>query len=498
MDIAMRLAELPVRLLRLVRARNESGLATYLHGQPGRGRATDWQLAFHRDQERHRAIIKGNQVGGSRACAAEAWMMATATHPFRRVERHQGLAWITVANWGNGYKAVCKNMIETCPRELVDWERCAYVEDDQRWVNDQIILRDGFKMVFRPSSGSSLSTASATLDWLWIDEPPSRSQWGELQQRCRRWQSPIWLDCTPIDKSQDLTWLKEEIEGDPTRGILPRVKWSIHKIAFIAANVPWMTPKAVAEERAKVGLGEAGARNDGDWEGESVGRVFRSYTAPADQLPLTGDDDEGEPDYWHLGVGIDWGEGAGKTVAVLISWRVNRARLPEIRVLGEYVSKETSDVPKDAAGIVAMLASFKTSDNQELLRLSQVERWVGDTNTLGKASPGHSINSSLEAELQALHLAATGESLRVRVDNAIKTTGAPQTGAALLQQAMARGLLFVDGGGCPTLDRALRRWEGGDDEYKHAIDALRYICYPLLVRYLGSRGGGSSPPSRGA
>lgn len=476
---------MPVSLT-MTRAWAANGLATYLQGEVGRGRATDWQQRFHRDQARHRAVIKGNQVGGSRACAAETWMQATGTHPWRRVNRAEGLLWVTVANWSNGYHAVCKNMYATCPTELVDWGRSTYVEDSQRWVNDQILLRDGFKIEFRPSSGSSLSTASATLDGLWIDEPPSRSQWGELHQRVKRWQAPVWLDCTPIDKSQDLTWLKHELVGDIELNIRPRTPWSVHNIRFTAENCPWMSAQAVAEERAKVGAEEAGARNDGEWEGESVGRIFRGYNPPLDALPFV---EAEEADYWHVGVGIDWGEGAGKTAAIIVAWRINRARLPEFRVLGEYHSQGTTSVPDDASAIVGLLATFK-------LRISDVERWVGDTNTLGKASPGRRINGSLANELQRLHLAATGDQIAVHVDDAVKITGAPATGVMLMQQAFSRGLLHVDAARCPILDRALRRWEGADDDYKHPIDALRYMLYPFLVRYIGTqrRGQGANPP----
>lgn len=463
--------------LSITRACRNNGLLSYLHGDLGKSRATAAHLRFHQDLARHRAIIKGNQVGGTRSCSAEMWLLATETHPWRKLVRQEGKFWIAVANWSNGYHAVCRNMWATCPQELVDWSRSTYVEDDERWVNNQIILRDGCKIEFRPSSGGSLSTASATLDGLWIDEPPARSQWGELHQRVKRRQGPVWVDCTPVDKTQDLTWFKHELEGDPSLGIAPRLPWSIHRIRFLPENVPWMTRESVILERTAVRLDEAGQRNDGDWEGEALGRRFKTYNAPLDTLPEVDGD---EADVWHLGVGIDWGEGAGKTVAVLVAWRVNRARLPEIRVLGEYVSQEVSTVSTDAAGVQALLLAARKD-------LDDVENWVGDTNTLGKGSPGRRINAQFEAELGALWRVGGGLPVRFTVQDAVKVAGAPDGGVALMQQAFARGLLRVDGAACPVLDRALRKWEGGDDDYKHPIDALRYVLYPILVRYLGRR-----------
>lgn len=465
--------------MRALTAWRENGLARYLHGVVGTGRMTPWQEKAHRDPARFRAIIKANQVGGSRWMAAENWMQTTGTHPWRQMKRDKGLFWIFVANWDNAYKQVCANLMVTCPREMVDWTKTTFVAakeggDQGYFVNQQIVLRDGYIIEFRPSSGGTLSAASRTVDGVAIDEPPSRSKWGDILQRVRDSGGPVWLNCTPIDKTQDLTWLKEELEGDPLTGKLPGAPWSIHYITYIPANVPWKTPQQVEEERALTYREEAGQRNDARWEGESKSRVLAGYKAPLDQLPSP------DPGPWSIFAGLDWGEVAGHTAGVIGALRVNEGRWPEVRALGEYVSETATTTAEDARGVQRVLQGLG-------LRIRDVRRWVGDTNTLGKASPGGRVNGAFERELLALarEELARGEQMpEISVEPADKRAGAPDTGWKLLGEGFGRGLIRVDAARCPRLDRALRRWEGTNDGHRHILDGLRYGTYEHLVEHL--------------
>lgn len=447
---------------------SRDGLALYRWGEVGLGGMAHWQRAWHEDQSRLRALIAANQVGKSRAGAVEAWWSATGTHPWRRTRRNEGLGWICVATWGRPYQQVCRNLMATCPRDLVSWGKTTYVEEDNRFVSHQIVLKDGFTIRFVPSGGGSTNAAAGTVDWLWIDEPPARSKWGELLKRPARRQGPIWVTCTPWDAVQDLDWLRLELEGDADKGTPPAADWHIHRARYVPEDVPWMDPDAVWEERKLTPAAEAPMRNDGEWEGAVAGRFFGAYGPPLDELPAV--EEPGAP--WRLDLGADYGEGAGKTACVLRAFRLRPDRLPEIRFLGEYVSESATTTTQDAAGIRAMLAELG-------LTLADVNSLTGDTNTLGKASPGSRVNAAMKRDL----------GLR-DVRDADKRAGAPDTGWALLAQAIGRGLVHVDARRCPRLDRALKRWTGLDDGYKHVLDAARYVTYEELVRHLGSTSDG--------
>ena len=443
------------------------GLALYQWGEAGMGGAAPWQRAFHGDNARLRALIAANQVGKSRAGAAETWWHATGTHPQRPIARHEGLGWICVATWGRPYQQVVRNLMATCPRDLVDWGKTTHVPDDDRFVNNQIVMKDGFTIRFVPTGGGSTNAAAGTVDWLWIDEPPARAKWGELLMRPSRWQGPIWLTCTPWDSTQDLTWLRTELEGDAEKGTPPAAPWQIHRARKLPSYVPWMAPEAVMADRLLVPEAESAIRNDGEWEGAIQGRFFTTYGPPFDQLPKV--EAPGAP--WQLVGGLDYGEGAGKTAGPITAQRRRADGMPEIRALTEYVSDHASTVQDDAAGVRTALGGIK-------LTVRDVSRWVGDTNTLGKASPGARVNQAMARALGVPH-----------IQDADKRPGAPDTGWRLLAQAMGMGLIHVDAARCPRLDRALKRWRGLDDDSKHILDGFRYATYDLLLDTLGSAPG---------
>lgn len=462
--------------MRALTAWRSDGLAPYRWGAPGRGGMSPAQQAFHQDRARLRHIRAANQVGKSRAGAAEAWWHATGTHPWRHVERHEGLGWICVATWGRPYQQVVRNLMATCPRDLVDWGKTQHIEGDDRFVNHQIVMKDGATIRFIPTGGGSTNAAAGTVDWLWIDEPPARAKWGELIKRPSRWSGPIWLTFTPWDSTQDLSWLRLELEGDLQRGAPPAAPWSLHQMPFQPLHVPWMTPEAVRAERALVPAVESPIRNDGEWEGATKARIFTAYQDPLDRLPEA----EGEGAPWSIVVGSDWGELAGRTTAAITAQRLSGSRWPEVRALTEVVSDQVITTAEHAAACQRALAALG-------LRIRDVRRWVGDTNTLGIASPGARVNALFARELQALAQAdrRKGEPMpTVEVEGADKRAGAPRAGWHLLGEALGRGLLRVDASRCPQLDRALRRWEGAEDEHRHILDGLRYATYDHLVEHL--------------
>ena len=56
-------------------------LAQYEQEPPGFGGMSPGQRTVHQSQHPRRLLIAGNQVGKTRALAAETWWMALGTHP---------------------------------------------------------------------------------------------------------------------------------------------------------------------------------------------------------------------------------------------------------------------------------------------------------------------------------------------------------------------------------------------------------------------------------
>ena len=61
------------------------GLSQYELEQPGRGGMSPGQRELHESQHPRRLLIAGNQVGKTRALAAETWWLALGRHPLREV-----------------------------------------------------------------------------------------------------------------------------------------------------------------------------------------------------------------------------------------------------------------------------------------------------------------------------------------------------------------------------------------------------------------------------
>ena len=77
-----------------VESYKSNGLAQYASELPGFGGMSNGQREFHENQYQRRLLIAGNQIGKTRALAAEVWWHALGNHPLRPVAEPPVLGWV--------------------------------------------------------------------------------------------------------------------------------------------------------------------------------------------------------------------------------------------------------------------------------------------------------------------------------------------------------------------------------------------------------------------
>lgn len=399
------------------------------------------QLSFLQSRHPRRLLRSGNRSGKSYAGALEAWGHALGWSPWKgRTIKTPNVGLIVAADWRSQVDVVSKIMYETCPHPFLA-PGCDY-NVSRGWMNQQISLSNGSVILFRSALSKSTSLAGLECSWLWIDEPPTRSAFGEALARVAVQMGPAWLTMTPIGRPVD--WLKLHVEGDPEAGIQPSEDWEQYVIRLTTEDCPHRSQESLDAQIGSYLPMELPQRRDGAWEGVVVDRLLDAFDDSCVSEPPLGQ--------YHCGLGMDHGEQAGKQVALLVIWSSS-----SIWVIDEYRSPHTT-TPEEDATFIKEMASRNSID------MSSIDRIVGDTNI-----KVNSIYSDL---------------LGHPVKNASKKPGSVLYGSRLLNYAFKNGKLHIHPR-CRNLIQALKTWDGSTtDRAKDPIDALRYIAVPLLERGL--------------
>jgi len=442
-------------------------LRRYWHGEPGKGGMSPGQRRFHEEDCRKRACRAANQVGKTRAGAAEAWAHAEGSHPFREVKVPPTHGLIIVGIVAEHWPVVSQKLHEVEPVGVLH-AACHYVEGKGYAYRGRsmIALANGSTMVPKSGKQSVIALASGTYDWLWIDEPPKRTHWGEALSRVAVRGGPVWLTFTPIDVGQSLTWLRHKLEltdgheGDHDPG------WSQTVIGLNIEDCPHRTAQDIAEQMSIYLEWERVQRTTGGWEGISGARRLANFDGTQTfewggfaSLPgLVGDD-------LRVGLSADHGERAGAELWHLYVWT---PRPLKAWVLGEYESSAATTVERDASHVRELLTKFG-------LRVGDVDRWTGDINSAGKGeNPGVRVNELFEREFNLR---------RGTIETPKKGAGSVEWGTRVLNYAFGEDRLWIEKACAATLE-CVRRWEGtnigNDKDRKHAIDTLRYGAGEVL------------------
>lgn len=420
------------------------------------------QRRFHQAPCRKRAARSANQVGKTRGGAFEAWCHALGRHPFRECAPAPTHGLIVVGIVAEHWPVISQKLHEIEPAGVLD-PACYYVEGKGYSYRGRsmVALANGSTMTPKSGKQQVIALASGTYDWLWVDEPPRASHWGEALSRVSVRQGPVWLTFTPIDVGQDLRWLRHKLELTEGHESDHDPGWSQTVIQLNTTDCPHRTEGDIREQMSVYLEWERVQRTTGGWEGISGARRLANFDGKSQVFTFSGF--AGLPNLrgsdLRIGLAGDHGERAGAEYWLLYAWTHAPRR---VWVLAEYESTAATTVERDASHIKEMLARFSIGPRD-------VDRWVGDVNTSGKGeSPGVRVNELFERQFR-LPFGA------IQIPK--KGAGSVDWGTRVVNYAFGNDALYIERS-CATLLECVRRWEGtnigADKDRKHAIDSLRY------------------------
>ncbi len=419
-------------------------------------RWTPPQLAFVQDPAQVKLMRGANQVGKTWAQCAEVIWRCTGTHPYLQTHRPPIEAWIICHSWEQSV-AVQTKFWELVPK--------GGLHEDVRFRPGKgfsgtvpiVRFANGSLVRFKTTNQGSLGLASATIHYVGIDEPPPPEIWGELKARVLRNRGIIGMTLTPV--GAPVAWLKELVEAGQI---------SDHPAPLTLENLtpegltPLLSAERIQEQRESYLPIDRAQRADGAWEGSTSGRVFEAFDEEcisSEPLPpLKGGN------VYKIGIGIDHGADAGSQVALLVAVDLSEKDRPKVWVLDEYTA---GSAPADhhARAFIRMI-------QRNGMQVEHVDKWVGDRRYGGKRSGGRMSNAQLMRALNALLDYPMGH-LPFKIRTAWKPRWSVYWGSNILHGVMQRQNFTVHPR-CTQLIKSLKHWTFKDDEYKHAIDALRY------------------------
>lgn len=421
--------------------------------------------AWHADPSRTKLLRGPNQGGKTWAGVREALWRMGGCHPYlSHLPPPPVHGWVVTVSWKQSLR-VQRKLYELLPKGWVDWSTCRYSHKNG-FSGGYLELCNGSSLSVVTGNQDTVDLASATLDFVWCDEPPLEQHWGELNARLLVRRGDLFLTMTPIGRPVE--WLREkteELDGTPS-------EVSDHVFALTVANctplggVPFLDQQQIDDVGRSYLPHEREARLRGEWPTTFEGRVFDAFhrgmvrdTPPSDGT-------------WQLGVGVDHGGLDGAQAAVLVACQRIRRGVGRLWVLDESVNDDATEAHQDAEAIVAML---RRND----LVVADVDVWRGDRPYGGRRGVGAKSNGHLERELRYL-LQDSGESAKgLHFKTPRKFAGSGEYGSRQLQRSMVRNHFAVDRR-CRHVIEALECWQGRDDEFKHKLDALRYIAVDML------------------
>jgi phage terminase large subunit-like protein len=431
-------------------------------------RYTPPQLAFLGDPSLRKGFVGANQVGKTFTGAEDSLGRMRGAHPvlgrWRPVPVH---GWCVNSSWKQSLVIQRKVWEQLAPGELAAGVRYTH---KRGFTGSYIELRNGSTLSFVTANQDTIDLASATLDFIWVDEPPHEHIWGELVARVRKRRGVIFLTMTPIGRPVD--WLRLKCDGDPAEEIAPSISTT-----YAPLTVENCTPQGLPAFQTQAEIDafagdllpiEREQRVNAGWEGVAEGRVFEAF----DERCI---DEASPPGIIELGIGIDHGAKAGRQCAVLVGVAMMGGR-PRVWILDEARSDGRTGVEEDARNILTML-------QRNGLKLGQIDWWRGDRAHSGDWRGNQKSNRDLKRAFVTLtggkSVDALPEPLK-RISTPKKWDGSVAYGCRLMNKLMAEQLMTVHPRAVSVID-GFRHWEGDRrDEKKDPVDACRYIVERMV------------------
>lgn len=421
------------------------------------------QVAFLKCDAREKLLRTGNQAGKTWAGCAEVIHRCLGNHPYLRTTPPPVECWIVCASWSQSV-AIQEKFWERVPRDQLVPGTVFTPERGFRGKNPVVRFKNGSIVRFKTTKQGGLNLASATIDFVLIDELTTSRIYTELRKRVMRRGGSIALTITPINA--DSGWLEARVQRGQVVDL--HFRWGPHLFVPVGEAQPLTTRNgepmdlqwcnreldATAEEERDVTC-------HGEWPVGDVEREMRGFRDG--HLFEKG---ERLPRFEMYMLGFDHGEKAGREIGLLVAW--TRERGGELWVLGEYASTGASSLADDARGVQTMLEGWG-------LALRDIDFAVGDVNSAGATARGVTVNEVLTEEFAAL----AGGTRPFAIRTAQKGAGSIDDRVTLLNSAFASSRIRVCRA-CPRLVESLRKWRGQNTRLKDPIDALGYVYQEVL------------------
>ena len=431
---------------------------------PGCGGMSPGQRIVHQSDHPRRLLIAGNQIGKTRALAAEVWWLALGRHPFRPASPAPTIGWVMCADLKGGWVNFSSKLREIQPPGVLH-ESVVY--DSARGYTHRSVkmlrLANGSLIVGKSGTQEVMALAGATIDYLVIDELPKQAHFAEALTRVAVNGGPVLMSFTPIGRPCD--WLRHHVEGDPNTGKPATEEWDIQRITLSPENCPHRSVESIDKQIAGYGPWEYAQRVEAAWEGVTTDRWIsfsedNCFTTPPEAVEA-------------VGLGWDHGERPGNSVCYLVAWDGSR-----LWVLDEYTSQERNTPAGEAKEIMEMLKRWGVSPKM-------IDQARGDSNSAGRLGLGLRVNELLERAFA--HITGSARPpFEIRVP--YKGRGSVRTRARMLSAACVDGRFNVHSERCPNLVKTLRHWRGENSDLKHSYDAVSYIAECWLADELQTPG----------
>ncbi|MBM4369445.1 MAG: hypothetical protein FJ102_24745 [Deltaproteobacteria bacterium] len=440
-------------------------------------RWTPPQRAFLESRSPFKLLRTGNQFGKTWAGACELIARCTGHHSYKPVRPPPIEAWVICKSWSQSI-AIQQKVWRLLPRDEIVPETSFSAKNGFAGVQKAVVFRNGSVVRFKTVGQDTLDLESATIHYVWIDEPlGDEHTFGALQMRLRRTGGDIAITMTPATTG-DLRWLRKLVD----EGMVEDLHFRMEAANFVpvGATEPLRTEDGtpmdalwVEEQLAKTLPWQRGVRCHGEWEFSNATRALESFSR--ERHVVHGVHASGLlPARVELALGIDYGEDALRTCGVEV-YVDTAGQHPRIFVVGEYAPQQGTTVDMDADGILEMLAG-----NGD--RWSDLDAAWADKRYEGRTTRK---NARLFHDAIARRLKVTGE-LRPQLRVAKRGLRRDHFWSSIrwLHEAMIRPGHFHVDASCAWTIEALEKWQGGEAEiYKDIIDALRYA----LRAYWGGR-----------
>lgn len=430
-------------------------------------------MAFLRSRRQYRLLRTGNQFGKTWCGAAETIWRCLGSHPHKPVRQGPIEAWIICKSWSQSI-AIQKKLWALLPKdELVPGTKFR-AKTGFAGVQKAVEFLNGSVIRIKTVGQDTLDLESATIHYVWIDEPlGDEHTFSALQMRLRRTGGEIGITMTPATTG-DLSWLRQLVDD----GQVEDLHFRMEAANFVSegSGAPLRTEQGVPmdaawveAEVAKTLPWQRGVRCHGEWEYAATGRALDAFSRDRHVVPHVLSSGL-LPDEVEVSAGLDYGEDALRTCGVEV-YVDTAGPYPRIYVVGEYAPREGTTVDMDVDGILEMLA--RNGDQWSTLDYAWADkRYEGRTTEK---------NARLLMTGLAKRLKVTGElrpQLRVAKRGLRKDHFWPSV--RWFHEAMIRPGHFVVDASCVWLIEALEKWDGTEKSpYKDIIDALRYACRHL-------------------